>query len=70
MISPKDYVIRHLTGEKVADPTTAATTGMMDIQQCKWIEAWLEELEIPTTLLPKIVRSDQLAGKVRPMLQT
>lgn len=64
LISPKDYVIRHLTGKKVADPTTAATTGMMDIQQCKWIEAWLEELEIPTTLLPKIVRSDQLAGKV------
>mgnify|MGYP001364847195 CR=1 FL=1 len=66
LISPKDYVIRHLTGKKVTDPTTASTTGMMDIQKCEWISDWLEEIGVSERLLPQIVRSDQLAGNVTP----
>lgn len=64
LISSKDYVIRQLTGNNVTDPTSATTSGMMDIYKRKWLFHWLEEFKIKENILPKLLNSDELAGVV------
>ncbi|MCH5584868.1 hypothetical protein MK805_07755 [Shimazuella sp. AN120528] len=64
LMGSKDYVIRHLTGKCVIDPTTAATSGMMNIKTKKWQSKWLEAFGIDLNKLPEILSSDQIVGTV------
>jgi xylulokinase len=64
LLSSKDYVIRQLTGVSVTDPTTAATSGMMNIQSLQWQEDWLEVAGIDIAMLPTICAADQIVGYV------
>lgn len=64
LISSKDYIIARLTGQRVTDPTSAATTGMMQLHSRSWLTSWLERLGLDATKLPHIVDADQIAGTV------
>lgn len=64
LISAKDYLIRQLTGICATDPTTAATTGMMNIQEWRWETDFLTQLQLPVDKLPTIVPADQIVGEV------
>ncbi len=64
LVSSKDYVIARLTGECVTDPTSAATTGCMDVRTREWIGPWLERYGVDAAKMPKIVASDSIVGKV------
>jgi xylulokinase len=64
LIGSKDYVIRQLTGENVTDPTTAATTGMMNAKTKDWQKEWLLSCEIDPNKLPSIRPYDEIVGSV------
>ncbi|MFD0713001.1 FGGY-family carbohydrate kinase [Paenibacillus sp. GCM10027626] len=64
LISSKDYVIAKLTGAFVTDPTSAATSGGMNIRSRTWMNGWFEQFGLDPTKLPAIIPSDQVAGVV------
>lgn len=64
LISSKDYVIARLTGAFVTDPTSAATTGCMNLRTLTWIAEWLEQAGVDPAKLPLILASDEEAGRV------
>jgi xylulokinase len=64
LFGSKDYVICQLTGEVVTDPTTAATTGMMNATTKTWQTDWLMSCGIDEKKLPIIVSSDEIVGTV------
>lgn len=64
LFGAKDYVIHRLTGAAVTDPTTAATTGVLDARSRAWHLPWLEALAIPPARLPRLMASDAIAGAV------
>ncbi|BBH23094.1 gluconate kinase [Paenibacillus baekrokdamisoli] len=64
LIGSKDYVIYQLTGKLVTDPTTAATTGLMNLSQRQWETDWLNRYEIASSKLPAICPSDEVVGLV------
>jgi xylulokinase len=64
LISSKDYVIQQLTGRMVTDPTSAATTGLMNLQKRTWETDWLSQYEIAADKLPPICSSDEIVGVV------
>ncbi len=64
LISSKDYIIARLTGQFVTDPTSAATTGMMQLHSRSWMTSWLERLGLDAAKLPQIIGADQIAGTV------
>ncbi|MCU6709572.1 FGGY family carbohydrate kinase [Paenibacillus sp. J5C_2022] len=64
LISAKDYVIGKLTGSFVTDPTSAATSGSMDIRTREWKSDWLARLGLDASKLPAIMASDEEAGVV------
>ncbi|WP_028777013.1 xylulokinase [Shimazuella kribbensis] len=64
LIGSKDYVIRQLTGRAVTDPTTAATTGMMNAQTKQWQTDWFAACGIEETKLPVIFSSDEIVGTI------
>ena len=64
LVSSKDYAIARLTGVCATDPTSAATTGCMDIRSRSWIGSWLELYGVKPEQLPTIVRSDEIVGYV------
>lgn len=66
LFGSKDPVILRLTGRAVADPTTGATTGLMDIRARRWASEWLERLNLPADRLPDLVPAREAAGHVLP----
>ncbi|WP_010275325.1 xylulokinase [Paenibacillus senegalensis] len=64
LISSKDYVISRLTGAFVTDPTSAATTGCMNLQTRTWMEEWLKQLDMEAEKFPLILPPDAEAGQV------
>lgn len=64
LISSKDYVVRKLTGRFVTDPTTAATSGMMELAERRFIRGWLQSAGIEADKLPELLAADEVAGFV------
>ncbi|RLT40373.1 MAG: glycerol kinase [Chloroflexi bacterium] len=48
------WLIWHLTGQHVTDPTNASRTMLMDLETLDWDDELLGILEIPRSLLPQI----------------
>ena len=65
-ISPKDYVIYHLTEETSIDYSSAGNIGgIFDLKQLTWSEHMCKILNIPIEYLPeKIVKSSDVVGHV------
>lgn len=57
-----------LTGRAVAEYTNATTTQMFDVQTRRWASDLLEELSLPTHLLPETVAPGTVLGAVLPDL--
>lgn len=58
----KDALILRLTGRAVVDPTTASTTGLMNIATRAWDPALLAAAGADLAELPDIVTADEPAG--------
>ena len=63
-VGAKDFVIGRLTGRHVTDPTTAATTGLYDIERGAWATDWLATLGLDAALLPELLDAGARAGGV------
>jgi xylulokinase len=61
---PKDYVRFHLTGERVTDISDAAGTLLLNVARGEWALDMIRELNIRTDILPPIVGSAEVCGRV------
>src|SRR3954453_9210112 len=57
-----------MSGQKVAEYTHATTTQCFDTRERRWATALLEQLSIPTRLLPPVVAPGTLLGEMLPGL--
>lgn len=64
VFSSKDFAIYKLTAAVVTDPTTAATTGMMNLSKRIWSSNILKQFAINIEQLPHIFNSDNIVGYV------
>ncbi len=49
-VGAKDVLIERLCGAHVTDHTTAATTGLYDLDGSRWLAAWLPRLHLDVQL--------------------
>lgn len=64
VFSSKDYVIFRLTGAIATDPTTAATTGMMNVRTRQWETGHVSLAGLDADKLPTILGAADVAGYV------
>ena len=65
MLLMPDLFNYFLTGEKVAEYSIASTTQMLDAKSGDWSKELLERLEIPKEILPTIVPTGTVVGKIQ-----
>jgi len=64
ILLPKDYVRYRLTGELATEVSDAAGTLLFDVAKGEWSAPVLEALGIDGALLPPVLKSYQVAGRV------
>lgn len=64
LLLPKDYIRFKLTGKKAMDLSDAAGTLMLDVKNKSWHKELLEKLGIDEKILPLLVESTAVAGKI------
>lgn len=64
VLLPKDYIRFLMTGEKAMEPSDAAGTLLFDIRQNRWSSGMLYALDLDGALLPPIVGSAEVAGRL------
>ncbi|MCS6950813.1 MAG: FGGY family carbohydrate kinase, partial [bacterium] len=65
MLQSKDYCVGRMTGRwGVTDPSDASLTGIYNASCLQWSEEVVEASSIPARLLPEVVPSTSVAGKV------
>ncbi|WP_080876023.1 xylulokinase [Oceanobacillus timonensis] len=64
VFSSKDFGIYKLTNTCVTDPTTAATTGIMNLHTRAWIPEMMETFGFDPNKLPKLRGSEEIVGYV------
>lgn len=64
LIGAHDYVTWRLCGNLSADYTTAATTGLMDLQNNCWATDLLERLGLDADKLPPLVSATTTVGEI------
>lgn len=65
LLLPKDYLRLLLTGEFATEPTDASATLLFDLEKRDWSEFLLDLFEIPGELLPPVVQTLDVVGKLR-----
>ena len=66
VLLPHDYLNFWLTGEKVMEYGDASGTALLDVRKRKWATAALEAIDTDLAdKLPKLIPSDQPAGKLQ-----
>ena len=65
-LQPRDLVVLALTGAAMTDGTHAAATLLFDLRARRWDPSLLDAFGLPATLLPRIGRSDEVVGTLRP----
>src|SRR5260370_1185882 len=63
-LQPKDWLRLPLTGEARGEPTDASATLLYDFVDDGWAKQVLEELDIRVDLLPELVASQEVAGRL------
>ncbi len=61
---PKDYVRFKLTGTRVMDISDASGTIMLDVANGKWAEGLIRKMGIKKTILPEIIGSAEVSGRI------
>jgi len=64
LLHPADFIASRLTGEPVATDWSHALKTGYDLVHERWPVEVLEELEVPESLLPEVVRPGSLVGEV------
>lgn len=64
ILLPKDYVRYRLTGVKAMEISDASGTNLLDIKRRVWSEEILEKLSIDNSLLPPLIESSAVAGRI------
>jgi len=64
LVLPKDYVRFRLTGEIAMEVSDAAGMLMMNVRQRVWSNPILEKLDISPEILPPIIGSSEVGGRV------
>lgn len=64
MLNAKDFIILKLTGEFVTDPSDASLTCLMDLNTLKWSDELIDACGLRADLLPEVISSVAVAGKV------
>ncbi len=64
ILLPKDYIRYRLTGELFTEVSDAAGTLLFDVIKKRWSASLLEKLEIDQNLLPPVLNSFDLAGRI------
>jgi len=64
ILLPKDYIRYRLTGELFTEVSDAAGTLLFEVIKKRWSTSLLEKLEIKQDLLPPVLNSFDLAGKI------
>ncbi|MFS8572117.1 MAG: xylulokinase [Clostridia bacterium] len=64
ILLPKDYVRYRLTGELATEVSDAAGTLLFDVAKGEWSAPVLEALGIDRSLLPPVLKSYEVAGRV------
>lgn len=65
-MQPRDLVVQALTGEAVTEGTHAAATLVLDLRTGRWDDGLLDDLGLPASLFPRLGRSDEVIGTLRP----
>lgn len=68
VLQPRDWLILALTGEAVTDGTHAAATLLYDLYHRRWGDDLLGGLELERGMFPRIGRSDEVVGTLRPRI--
>lgn len=66
ILLPKDYIRYVLTGVFATDVSDASGMQMLDTEKRRWSEEVLEKLEIPVSMLGKVVESQEITGFLLP----
>lgn len=64
VLAPKDFLAYRLTGRAVTDVTDAAATLLLDLHRRSWSAALLDRLGLPAHLLPEVVESPTVTGRL------
>lgn len=64
-VQPKDWLRWQLTGEVRSEPTDASATLLYDLVHDEWADEVLKQLDIRPDLLPDLVASAEMAGRLR-----
>jgi len=64
VLSPKDYLRFRFTGELFSEPTDGCATLLMDVTRRKWSEEVLSKCNINESIMPRIIESSAIAGRV------
>ena len=64
ILLPKDYIRYRLTNELFTEVSDAAGTLLFDVIKKRWSTSLLEKLEIDQNLLPPVLNSFDLAGRI------
>ena len=64
VLLPKDYVRFCLTGEFAGDVSDASGTALFDVVNRCWADPLIDKLGIDHALLPPVVESPEITGKV------
>ncbi len=64
LLLPKDYVRYRLTGERVGEVSDMSGTLMLDPKKRNWSKTLLQTFEIDSRLLPPVVESHEVTGRV------
>ncbi|MDQ7848879.1 MAG: xylulokinase [Armatimonadota bacterium] len=65
-VAPKDTLTWRMTGQAVTDVTDAGATGLLDMRRRRWAGEVLDRLGLPRGLLPDVVESPTVVGRLRP----
>ena len=63
-LSPKDWLRAALTGEVHTEPSDASATLVWDAHGSGWSVAVIDALHLPSDVLPPVVPSDQVGGRL------
>jgi sugar (pentulose or hexulose) kinase len=64
LLSPKDFLLAHLTGVIATDAVDAAYTGVSDVRARDWQLAAIEAAGVPAAWFPRQVAPDGVVGAV------
>jgi xylulokinase len=62
----EDYLIYLLSGERATDPIVASSSAMFDIERFAWWQEALDLTGLQPDQFPRVLRSGEVAGKIRP----